>query len=252
MIRTRWQAKDGNGRAPIRFRACLSSGLFLVFLLFLGSPVRAADPSEPAKDGAVNTWFATTFVSASSLGVRVIHYWSKGRWMRAETVMNGHPVVTIIRDTEYISYDLATGKGARIRRAPAATSADTGRIRPFGNDLEELIAQGAEKIEDTIMAGQRGEVWRITDSAGRRKLSVTHDEPKLPLRLETFVRGTSETVTLDYMNWARGLALPDAFFEPPPNVRLESFDYEAYLEASTTRAIGPVLYPDLLHGTVKR
>ena len=235
-------------------RVALRTALLMaLWVLVCAGPGAAVDaPPSSGSNTSADTWYATSFVSASNLGIRVIHYWSKGPWMRAQTVVQGHPVVTIVRGSEYIAYDVATGQGARIRRAPAAVSADGQQLRPFANDLPELIAQGAEKVEDTRVGGQRGETWRVTDSAGRRKLTVTSEEPKLPVRVETFVRGTSETVTLDYSNWARGLELRDSFFEPPAHIALESFDYETYLAASTERPIGPVLYPDLLHGPVRR
>lgn len=168
--------------------------------------------------------------------------------MRAETVMNGHRLVTIVRGSEYISYDVVTGQGARIQRAPQAIADEAGRLRPFGNDLDEVRRQGAEKVEETIGGGQRGEVWRVTDEAGRRKLTVTRDAPQLPISLETYVRANGQTVSLDYMNWARGLTLPDGFFEPPSEMQLERLDYATYVAQATQRPIGPVLYPDALHG----
>lgn len=221
--------------------------LFCAWLAFQPAFGGAQEPAGAAPETAPDTWHATTFVTGD-MGFRIIHYWSKGDWMRAQTLIGGHPIVTIVRDGEYIGYDAMTGKGARIQRAPAAREEDRNRSRPFGNDLDELKKQGADKVEVTERAGRAVEIWRKTDAAGRRKLWVTSDEPMLPMRLETFVRGGSETITTEYSDWAKGLAIPDAFFAAPQGLDLEVLDYESYLEQGSTRPIGPVLYPDLLHG----
>jgi len=180
--------------------------------------------------------------------MRSIRYWSKGPWMRAETVIKGHPVVTIVRDGDYVAYDRVTGKGARIGRSPGAVEQDAERLRPFGNEFDELVAQGGERVEAAVDGNPGVEIWRITDSVGRRKLWISSDEPRLPMRLETFVRGSFETVTLSYSGWMRGLELPDGFFEAPADVQLERLDYSAYIDAAASRPVAPVLYPDLLHG----
>jgi hypothetical protein len=125
---------------------------------------------------------------------------------------------------------------------------DAKRLRPFGNDLEELIAEGAELVEAVADDNPGVEVWRITDTSGRRKLWVSHQEPRLPVRLETFVRASLETVTLNYSDWKRGLELRDEFFEAPSEIILEQLDYAAYIEAAASRPVAPVLYPALLHG----
>jgi hypothetical protein len=229
--------------------------LLIGALLLLPVPGSAAAPDTEAPKAAPparavperETWHALTFVSGE-MGLRLIYYWSKGDWMRAETLIGGHPIVTIVRDHDYVSFDRLTGKGARIRRSPNATREDADRTRPFGNDHAELVAQGAVKVEESKRAGQDVEIWRITDSSGRRKLWLTRGEPQLPMRIENFVRANGETITTDYSDWVRGIEMPDSFFDAPSNVQLEEFEYRAYVEASGTRAIAPVLYPDLLHG----
>ena len=231
--------------------------LLVVFLVLFAVAAGGDETSETAEDAAPaavpmpDTWHATTYVK-STIGLHVIDYWSKRSWMRAQTTIDGHPVITIVRDGDYIGFDALTGRGARIRRAPEAVKQDAERIRPFGNDLAELIAQGGVKVEDSTQSGRAIEIWRKTDAAGRRKLWVTRDEPRLPMRLETFVRGGAETITTDYANWVKGLRIPDAFFEVPSNVTLEKLDYSAFIEASAVRRVGPVLYPELLHGTIRR
>lgn len=208
-----------------------------------------ARPSPSPAD--LESWHAKTYV-ATGMGLRLIYYWSKRDWMRAETVISGHPIVTIVRGTDYFGFDRLTMRGIRITRSPEAIAEDAERERPFGNDLAELIAQGAELIEETEESGRAIEVWRITDGDGRRKLWISRDEPRLPIRLETFHRATSEMITTDYADWTVGLPIPDAFFAAPPGIQIEEFDYASYLEAAGTRSIGPVLYPDLLHGGLPR
>ena len=67
------------------------------------------------------------------------------------------------------------------------------------------------------------------------------------MRLDNFVRAGAQTITTNYSDWTRGLSIPDSFFEVAANIQLEELDYQSYVEAATTRPIGPVLYPDLLH-----
>jgi hypothetical protein len=112
------------------------------------------------------------------------------------------------------------------------------------------MKEGAVKVEESTRSGIDVEIWRITDDQGRRKLWVTSAEPRLPMRLENFIRSAGDTITTDYSDWTRGLEIPDAFFEAPANVQLEEFDYQTFIKASAERSIGPILYPDLLHGTI--
>lgn len=220
--------------------------LLLSFALVAAFALTTASAAE-AKD--VESWHATTFVRGQH-GTRVISYWSKNAWMRAETLIVGHPVVTIVRGRDYIAYDRLTRKGVRIRRPAVATAEDGRHLRPFGNDLHELIAEGGEFVQVEDFGAQKAEVWRVTDRLGRRQLWVTGEEPKLPIRLETFVRGGGQTITTDYSGWARGMEIPDSFFDPPSEIKLDSVDYTSFLTDPPVSARGIVLYPDLLHGPV--
>ncbi|MDX2037823.1 MAG: hypothetical protein SFX72_14320, partial [Isosphaeraceae bacterium] len=89
------------------------------------------------------------------------------------------------------------------------------------------------------------------DGAGKRTVWVTKAKPFVPLRAETFVRGSSDTITFDYSNWAFDLPMPESFFEIPSDVEVESLDYDEYMEKSAEGPVGPapILYPDLLHGS---
>ncbi|MBW2424959.1 MAG: hypothetical protein JRG86_11945 [Deltaproteobacteria bacterium] len=206
----------------------------------------------PSPEGA-ETWHATTFVS-SPVGFRVIDYWSKGDWMRANTLISGHPITTLVRGDRYVVYDVLTGEGLSIRRSKRARKEDAKRERAFGNDLEEIIAAGGEKVEDTRLSGVDATMWRLTDTRGRRTVWVRRRKPVIPLRVETFDRASSETVAVDYANWAAQIAIPDRFFEPPAGLELRKLDYEAFVKASQEGRAGPlpVLYPDLLHGGALR
>jgi len=75
-------------------------------------PRGKARVSSPSPKGA-QTWHATTFVS-SPAGFRVIDYWSKGDWMRANTLISGHPITTLVRGDRYVVFDALTGE-ANIR-----------------------------------------------------------------------------------------------------------------------------------------
>ena len=48
------------------------------------------------------------------------HFWSRGAAMRAETVVAGHRIVTIVKGEYYYAYDAIAKNGVQIRRTPAA------------------------------------------------------------------------------------------------------------------------------------
>lgn len=214
----------------------------LRLLLLLAGLAPAAAGAEP------DTWYAQALTRGDA-GLNITHFWSKGKMLRAETVVAGHKVVTIVRGNTYYAFDALSGEGLAIGREPAAVARHAPRARPFGNEYEYLLEQGAEKIRDESMLGRPTGVYRITDEAGRRELWVTDDEARLPLRLEIFDRASGSTRTTDYLNWQSGLPIPDAFFDPDPRARLESMDYTEYLRRSSEEGtVGPVpvLYTPLL------
>ena len=214
------------------------------------APVPAPAPAaKPKPRETPKTWHATAFFSSKSQ-YRIIHYWSAGSSMRAESVIGGHPITTIVRDDRYVVIDRLTGKALDTERAKRATEEDKGRLRPFGIELDELRRAGAEKVEETRISGVPVEVWRLTDNASRRTVWVTKAEPRVPLRAETFVRGSSDTLTFEYSNWVFDLEIPDEFFETPSNLDVEELDYDEYEEKSANGPVGPapILYPDMLHG----
>lgn len=230
------------------------AGLWIVgSAIFLGSSAleASADNSadKPAPESESISWYVSAVVSGRS-GYRVTHYWSKGSNLRAETLIGIRPVTTIVRGDRYWVFDELLKQGIEIKRSPLAVAEDGKQTRPFGNDLENLIRSNGEKVETGVLSGIPAEIWRVTNSVGRRTVWVTPGEPKVPLRVENFDRETGESATLNYSNWTSGFDLPDSAFEPPADLRLEKFEYEQYVEKSLEGLVGPapVLHPSLLHG----
>ncbi|MFO0690715.1 MAG: hypothetical protein U0900_18590 [Myxococcota bacterium] len=215
-----------------------------------GAPAGGAAPAAADEAARPETWHATAFVSGIG-SYRIIHYWSKGPSMRAETLIAGHPITTIVHDDRYIVIDRLAGKALDVERSKRAISEDRGRARPFAFEQKEIRDAGGEKVEDTNMSGVPVEVWRVTDDAGRRTAWVSKGEPSVPLRVETFVRGGSQTVKIDYSSWGFNLEMPDAFFELPDGLEVERLSYEAFTKKSAEGPVGPapILYPDMLHGS---
>jgi hypothetical protein len=208
----------------------------------------AAKP-EAGQPAGPPTWYAQALARGGA-GLNVTHFWSKGPWLRAETVVAGHKVVNIVKGPWYYTYDGLTKRGLAIRRDPKAEALDSPDRRPFGRELEILTRQGAELIREEDALGRKAGMYRVTDLRGRRELLVTQDAQKLPLRLEIYDRQTSERRYTDYINWQSSLAIPDSFFEPDPDVQIERIELDAYLKRTVHQGpVGavPVLYADLLH-----
>lgn len=232
---------------------CVGFG-FAALALVVTAPsgLRAEDAKAPEVRQPM-TWHATAFVRGR-MGIRVIDYWSKGSEMRARTLIGGHPITTIVRGDRYVVLDELTGRGLDIRRSPKAMQDDATRVRPFAFELDEVLREGGEKIEDVKVGAMDGEIWRVSDSAGRRKIWVTTADPRVPLRVETFSRASAETIHLDYSGWVFDLELSAAFFAAPAHAALTTFEYDAYVTKSIEGPVSPVpiLYPDLLHGDPTR
>lgn len=209
----------------------------------------AARAQEPAPAGS-STWFSQV-LSHSDAGLNVTYFWSKGARLRAETVIAGRRVTTIVSGNTYYAYDAVGQNGIAVTRSPKAIAADARGERPFGREFETLVAAGAERIRDEKVMGRDCEVYRLTDQYGRRELWVTKDKLRLPVRVLVYRRDTQKTTTTDFVNWLTGLSIADGFFQPESSVALERFDFEAYAKRSATgEPIGPVpiLYTDLLVG----
>jgi hypothetical protein len=204
--------------------------------------------AKPASGSPPPTWYALA-LAHSELGLNVAYFWSKGPKLRAETVVGGRKVVSIVAGDTYYAYDATSLDGVAIGRARAAIAKDGPSRRPFGRDLELILRQGGEKVGEEEIAGRLCERYRVTDGAGRREVWVTKDELQLPLRLKIYTRLTGKTIHTDYVNWAAALAIDDGFFEPESGVRFQRLSYDEYAARQFT-PFGPVpiLYTDLLAG----
>lgn len=212
------------------------------------APQQEQAAAHPAANG-VPTWYAQALARGAG-GLNVTHFWSKGPWLRAETVVAGHKVVNIVKGPWYYTYDGLTKQGLAIRRDPKAEAQDSPSRRPFGREFEILTKQGAEQVSEEEALGRQVGVYRVTDMRGQREVWVTLDDQKLPLRLEIYDRKAQARRYTDYVNWQSAMAIPDGFFEPEPDVQLERLELEQYikrtLEEGPVGAV-PVLYADLLH-----
>ncbi len=246
-VALRWRRRDrprttGGPALAASLVACLVA-------LFAPASIAAEAPASPEKPATFATWHATVFFSNGET-YRIIHYWSAGASMRAETLISGHPITTIVRGDRYISFDRLTGEGLDIERSPTALAEDRGRVRPFGIELEELKKAGGERVEETTMSGVPVEVWRLTDDTSRRTVWVSQKAPHVPIRAETFVRGSSQTLVFDYSSWRFDLEIPAAFFALPGDAQIDRYGHADFLAKSAQEPIGraPILYPDLLYG----
>lgn len=235
--------------APVKLHVPTPSSLLLLPLLAaLGAPgPAAAQEARPA--GASNVWYAER-ISTGDAPVRVEHFWSKGKRLRAETVFLGHPIVTLVAGERYVMYDRLTRRGVSIQRSARAVQEDARRERPFGNELETLLAGGGEKVRTEDLAGRTCDLYRLTDGEGRREVCVTQDEVRLPLFRRVWLRQSGRSAESRYLEWSRELEVEDAFFEPEPDVTLEHFTYDEYTRRAPNERIGPAppLHAELLHG----
>jgi hypothetical protein len=184
-------------------------------------------------------------------GLHIVEYWSKPGLLRAHTTISGHPFVTLVSKDTYYTLDPVFKRGVAIARSDRAVAADRGRLRLFGNEFEDMLAAGAEKIRTEETPGGPLDVYRLTDDEGRRTVWVTADEYRLPLKFETFDRRTGSDASLEYLDWSP-LRLPEKFFEAPKAgweiERVESYD--DWLKAPRDAAVkqAPIIFPLLLHG----
>ena len=232
-------------------RRRLESILATALGVFVAAASLAADP-KPAAPPATgpSTWFSQV-LAHSETGLNVTYFWSKGAKLRAETVIGGRRITTLVSGNTYYAYDAVGQNGVAITRSPTAIAADARGQRPFGREFENLVAQGAERVRDEEVMGRACEVFRLTDQLGRRELWVTKDKLRLPIRVVVYRRDSGRTVSTEFINWLTGLSIADGFFEPESGIALERLDFESYVKRSSTgEPIGPVpvLYIDLLTG----
>ena len=237
--------------APLRLTI---SRLFLALLLVLGTTLaslaEAARGEPEAQPKQTPDSYYSMTMGRSGFELVVTQYWSAGALFRSVLMVAGHPIVSIVNGKNYYTYDDLTGEGYLIGRSARAIARDDERPRPFALELQELLADGGEKIREETLNGIRVEVYRVTDNAGRRTLWVTHNSLQLPLKLEAYERGSGRTAELDWVKWIPGLIVKESFFEPPKKLDLRRFDdYAEFLKALADGPIlpSPPLFYDLLH-----
>ena len=236
-----------------KFRPHRTAWLATALWLALFATAFAKEAPEAGRPGisvGPVTWFAQV-IAHSEMGLNVTYFWSKGPMMRAETVVAGHKIVTIVRGDRYYAYDVINQRGISIVRMATAIELDAPSRRPFGNELETLVAQGAEKVREESVMGRICDVYRITDRRGRRDVWVTQGNPSLPIRVQVFDRSRGTHYSTEYLNWQSGLHISDDFFEPDPGMELEDFELEEYYAYSVKKGPAgpvPILYADLIRG----
>ncbi len=221
----------------------------LALSALLAQPVAAAK-DESIEKSAIPSWYTLALVHGDT-GLNVTYLWSLKSKLRAETVVRGFKFVTIVNGDTYYVYDAITMTGIAIRRAPAALAAESRTLRPFGNEAQILVDEGGERIREDSIAGQRIEVYQITDANGRRIVWVTQDDRRLPMRIELFSRKSGSTRYKEYVDWVNGFAVTAAFFEPEPGIQFQRFEFDEYIKdtlAKDSAATLPILYQELLHG----
>jgi hypothetical protein len=219
-------------------------GLTLSALLAASGLAKDEDPPT------VNSWFAQT-VARSPAGLNVNYFWSLDSRFRAETVVSGHKVVTIVSGDTYYAYDAVLLNGVAIRRNAEAIAADSSKARPFGNEVAELLGQGAEKIREETLFGRPSEVYQVSDEAGRRVIWATQDARQLPMRIEIYDRRSGSTNYKEYYDWQAGIPISEKFFEPEPAVALRRFEFDEYIgniDNKEVMSLAPILYEELLVG----
>jgi hypothetical protein len=215
--------------------------------LWLASPAHA---QEAEGHVVTNTWYAQALARAD-IGLNVTNFWASGPKMRAETVVQGHRIVTIVNGEWYYAYDSLGMTGVAIKRSAAAQAVDQPDRRPFGQELAMLIGQGAERVGNELMMGRDCDLYRVTDARGRRQVWVTRDEVQLPLRVEIYTRKSGTRQFTDFLKWLNGIPMPDAFFVPESGIQIKRYELIEYLKLSAKKGpLGPVpiLYADMLHG----
>lgn len=211
---------------------------------------QAEEVTEPEVTEPEVTWFAER-LAERPVGSGATALWSKGYKLRAETVINGHPVITIVNGTTYYMIDGLNGAGWAVQRHPAAMDLEKKRPRPFGNEGERMMEEGAEVVRVERVMGARCDVYRLTDRRGQREVWVTQKEPRVPVRLDVYNQKTGVTAVTQYLGWVQGyLTIPDPFFLPDPRYSMEELSYEEYLRRMRggPQNMMPVLFPELLSG----
>ncbi len=221
--------------------------------LVAASLVMAAGPdvartAAEEKGKAADTWYAET-VQQGDAGVRIMNIWSKGRRLRAETVVGGTVLLTLVSGDTYYNLLPSAGTGVAIQRSPKAVAEDQKGGRPFGRDLEKILARGAEKAGTERIMGREVSIYRLSVGSTREEVWATEDGEKLPIKLVYTDREKGQSAET-MLNWSRGMPLADEFFAPDPRLVLEKLSYEEFLTRAKAGDVAsfPPLFVDLLLG----
>lgn len=224
------------------------AGIALVAVaLVLAAAIGAAKAADP-KETLADTWFAET-VQHGDAGLRVMNIWSKGRKLRAETVVGGTVLLTLVNGDTYYNLLPSAGTGIAIQRSAKALSEDQKGGRPFGRDLEKLVARGAEKAGSERIMGREVSIYRLSAGSTREEVWATDDGEKLPIKLVYTDREKGKSAET-MLNWSRGMPLADEFFAPDPRLAVEKLSYETFLERVKAGSVAsfPPLFVELLLG----
>jgi len=198
----------------------------------------------------VTTWYAETLTS-SPRGLQVTSYWSRGNGLlRAETVIAGHRLVTIVNGPTYFAIDETAGSVVAIERSKRAREEGVKHDRLMGLEGFVIRERGGEKVGEETVGGRPCSVYRLTDERGKREVWVHQgDEDVLPVRVEFYNRQAGALIRTDYIQWASGIELPDRLFAPDPRFPVRKLGYEEYVaQSGKGELLVPVLHANLLHG----
>ena len=225
----------------------MRAGCAVLMALALGGPGASRAAGEEKGKGA-DTWFAET-VQHGDAGLRVMDLWSKGRKLRAETVVGGTVLLTIVNGDTYYNLMPSRGTGIAIQRSAKAIAEEQKGGRPFGRDVEKIVARGAEKAGSERLMGREVTIYRLNTGSTREEVWATDDAEKLPIKLVYTDREKGQSAET-MLNWSRGLPLADAFFEPDPRLSIEKMTYDDFLARVKDGKITsfPPLFSDLLTG----
>ena len=223
--------------------------LVLVWTCTLAASSATAKESTPPEN---DTWYALSVVQATSR-MTVSHHWSREDSYRSLTIIDGIPIVTIVTRDTYYTINAMDGSGVGIARSKAAIRDDAKRGRPFATEWEDLVEAGGTMVGSQVISGSMTEAWRLSNDSGRQTVWVLSNEPRVPIRVETFRRARELTDELAYVNWIYGIPIPESFFEPWEGLKLNRLSYEQYVSASRRGPVGPAppLYSVLIHGKKK-
>ena len=241
-----------SGSSSLRLLFFLVAVISSAIVSAVETPEKPTSPAPAKGEGSELTWYAMALGQLAGRPV-VGHFWSKGSKLRAETVIFGRPVLTLVDSEYYYTIDVLNGTGLAIQRSAVSIAEDASRTRPFATEWDEMSEAGGEKVRSEKFGSQEAEVWRLTNVSGRRTIWVSTEVPRLVMRVETYDRDSSETESVEYVNWQYGLPIPDPFFQPGPGIRIRRMEYGKYVAAARKGPVGPAppLYRYLLHGRKK-